>query len=81
MVRKSFARARRESPLAGIIEVRSLKTIPQELAERGFCLDALGLELDVMPYKTWQFYQKVFAASTMQTGCCTPWKMRVLTSG
>ena len=66
MVRKSFARARRESPIGEILEVRSLKMIPELLAERGFRFDALGVELDVMPYKTWQFYQKVFAASTMQ---------------
>ena len=66
MVRKSFARARRESPIGEILEVRSLKLIPELLAERGFRFDALGVELDVMPYKTWQFYQKVFDASTMQ---------------
>ena len=66
LVRKSFARARRESPIGEILEVRSLKMIPELLAERGFRFDALGVELDVMPYKTWQFYQKVFAASTMQ---------------
>ncbi|MDX9839978.1 MAG: Xaa-Pro peptidase family protein, partial [Desulfobulbus sp.] len=66
MVRKSFARARRESPIGEILEVRSLKMIPELLGERGFRFDALGIELDVMPYKTWQFYQKVFAASTMQ---------------
>ena len=66
MVRKSFARARRESPIGEILEVRSLKMIPEMLGERGFRFDALGVELDVMPYKTWQFYQKVFAASTMQ---------------
>lgn len=66
LVRKSFERARRESPIGEILEVRSLKMIPELLAERGFRFDALGVELDVMPYKTWQFYQKVFAASTMQ---------------
>ena len=66
MVRKSFARARRESPIGEILEVRSLKMIPEMLGERGFRFDALGVELDVMPYKTWQFYQKVFDASTMQ---------------
>ena len=66
LVRKSFERARRESPIGEILEVRSLKMIPELLGERGFRFDALGIELDVMPYKTWQFYQKVFAASTMQ---------------
>ena len=66
MVRKSFARARRESPLDEVLEVRSLKLIPDLLRERGYRFDRLGLELDVMPYTTWQFYQKVFAETRMQ---------------
>ena len=66
MVRKSFERACRESPIGEIVEVRSLKMIPGLLRDRGFRVDTLGLELDVMPYKTWQFYQKVFSTSEMR---------------
>jgi len=60
MVRKSFDRARRESPLDAILDVKSLKAIPDILKERGFALDAIGLELDVIPYNTWQLYGRVF---------------------
>ena len=60
MVRKSFVRASQESPLAEILDVKSMKAIPDLLAEKGFSLDAIGLELDVVPYNTWQLYKKVF---------------------
>lgn len=60
MVRKSFARARQESPLAEIVDVKSIKAIPELLAEKGYNIDAIGLELDVIPYNTWQLYKKIF---------------------
>ena len=60
MVRKSFVRARQESPLAEIVDVKSIKAIPELLAEKGYSLDAIGLELDVIPYNTWQLYKKIF---------------------
>ncbi len=61
MVRKSYERARRESPLAQVLDVKSLKKIPSILAERGLGAKTLGMELDVIPYNTWAMYQKVFA--------------------
>ena len=64
MVRKSFERACQESPLDNILDVKSLKTIPEILKERGCTIHALGLELDVIPYNTWQFYGKVFRETT-----------------
>jgi Xaa-Pro aminopeptidase len=60
MVRKSFVRASQESPLTEILDVKSMKAIPDLLVEKGFSLDAIGLELDVVPYNTWQLYKKVF---------------------
>ena len=65
MVRKSYERARRESPLAQILDVKSLKKIPDILAERGLGAKTLGMELDVIPYNTWAMYQKVFADSQL----------------
>ena len=65
MVRKSFERARRESPLAQVLDVKSLKKIPDILAERGIVVKTLGMELDVIPYNTWAMYQKVFAGSQL----------------
>nr|WP_320010480.1 Xaa-Pro peptidase family protein [uncultured Desulfobulbus sp.] len=60
MVRKSFARACTESPLEEILEVKSLKAIPALLEEKGFAQEKIGLELDIIPYNTWKFYDKVF---------------------
>jgi Xaa-Pro aminopeptidase len=61
MVRKSYDRARRESPIDQILDVKSLKMIPALLKEKGYALATLGMELDVIPYNTWQFYKKIFA--------------------
>ena len=65
MVRKSFVRACKESPIEEILDVKSLKMIPEILKEKGFSLDTLGLELDVIPYNTWQFYKKIFKDSNL----------------
>ncbi|MCL2790829.1 MAG: Xaa-Pro peptidase family protein [Desulfobulbus sp.] len=64
MVRKSFNRACQESPLDNILDVKSLKAIPELLKERGFAIHTLGLELDVIPYNTWQLYGKIFKETT-----------------
>ncbi|MGE4559558.1 MAG: M24 family metallopeptidase [Desulfobulbus sp.] len=60
MVRKSFERACRESPIEDILDVKRLKAIPDLLKEKGFSLENIGLELDVIPYNTWQLYANVF---------------------
>lgn len=63
LARKSFERARHESALSNVIESRSLKEIPALLRERGYALHKIGLELDIIPWNTVQFYAKVFADS------------------
>ena len=63
MVRKSYERACKESPIEEILDVKSLKAIPDLLKEKGFSIETLGLELDVIPYNTWQFYNKIFKDS------------------
>ncbi len=65
MVRKSYSRALQESPIEQIMEVKSLKMIPEILKEKGFDLGTLGMELDVIPYNTWQFYKKIFKDSNL----------------
>ena len=64
LARKSFERARRESALAEVIESPGLKDIPALLRERGYTLRKVGLELDITPWNTVQFYAKNFAGST-----------------
>ena len=65
MVRKSYQRALQESPITQIMEVKSLKIIPDILLKKGFNTEKLGLELDVIPYNTWLVYKKVFKDSDM----------------
>lgn len=60
MVRKSYARAIKESTIDQIVEVKSLKAVPDMLRGEGYQLDKVGMELDVIPFNTWQFYGKVF---------------------
>lgn len=64
MVRKSFERACKESPIETILDVKSLKMIPEVLQERGLAFENVGLELDVIPYNTWLFYGKIFKDAT-----------------
>lgn len=65
LVRKSFDRAVEESPIKDIFDVKSLKAIPALLAERGFHAGKIGLELDIIPYNTYEHYAKVFAAFSL----------------
>jgi Xaa-Pro aminopeptidase len=65
MIRKSYDRASRESPIEDILAVKSLKMIPALLKEKGYAINSLGMELDVIPYTTWQFYNKTFTDSEL----------------
>lgn len=61
MVRKSLSRAREESGLKNIIQLTSLKKIPEILAEAGNKLGAVaGLEMDVVPAGQYLLYTQVF---------------------
>ncbi len=64
MVRKSFERARQESPLPIILDVQSLKGIPAILQEHGHSVAHIGLELDIIPVNTYGFYNKIFSTTT-----------------
>ena len=68
MIRKSLDRARAESPLTQILELRSLKTLPEALEDHGFAagsLKSLGLELDVLPFNLYGNYAGLFQKSTL----------------
>lgn len=62
MVRKSFQRAKEESPIKDIMNINSIKKIPDVLKKAGFkASGVIGMEFDVIPYNTCLFYQKVFS--------------------
>lgn len=65
MVRKSYSRALKESAIDDIIEMKSLKTVPALLMDKGFNLGRIGMELDVIPVNTYRFYQKIFPDSQL----------------
>ncbi|RME46604.1 MAG: aminopeptidase P family protein [Chloroflexi bacterium] len=57
VARKSFERARQESALDEVVPMRSLRNLPDTLADYGYRPRRLGLELDVVPASTYLFYQ------------------------
>ncbi|MCW7076359.1 MAG: Xaa-Pro peptidase family protein [Candidatus Syntrophoarchaeum sp.] len=64
MIRKSYTRAREESPIEHIIDLKSLKRIPERLKDAGYSSSkVLGFELDVIPYNTYALYGKIFSES------------------
>ena len=61
MVRKSFARARVDSPLPQIVALQSPRQIPDLLKAHGLRMGrVLGLELDVIPAALYLTYQHLF---------------------
>ncbi len=61
MIRRSYERAKKESPLEHIVQLNSIKKIPEILEKAGYSdLKILGFELDVLPYNTCFFYKKIF---------------------
>ncbi|VUT27566.1 MAG: Xaa-Pro dipeptidase [Candidatus Syntrophoarchaeum sp. GoM_oil] len=64
MIKKSYTRAKEESPIENIIDLKSLKKIPEVLKSVGYPdLKVLGFELDIIPYNTCSLYRKVFSES------------------
>jgi Xaa-Pro aminopeptidase len=59
-IKRYFPRARRESPLNQIVPVNTFRDIADCLMRRyGALPQTLGLELDVMPFAEFQFFQKI----------------------
>src|SRR5215211_4217310 len=58
LVRKTFARAREESPLDNVEPLRSLRELPSALAAAGVPRGRLGLELDVLPAGSYLNYAR-----------------------
>lgn len=64
MVKKSWARAMRESALSKIISLEKVRHIPRVLRDGGFtALGTIGLELDVLPTNYYVQLQSLFPRS------------------
>jgi Xaa-Pro dipeptidase len=67
LVRKDLDRARRESPLADIRPVDSLRELPAVLAAMGIAAQAVvGMELDVVPVALFRRYESLFRRSEVR---------------
>lgn len=63
LVKKYFPRAKMESGIQNIIEIRSIKEIPDRIRDRyGTLPETLGLELDVLPVRDFEFYRNLMLA-------------------
>ncbi|TDA69703.1 MAG: aminopeptidase P family protein [Clostridia bacterium] len=60
MAQKSYGRACLETPMAGIVQVKSPKEVPQVMADHGFAPGVLALELEEIPAALFFSYQKLF---------------------
>ncbi|RPI79101.1 MAG: aminopeptidase P family protein [Desulfobacteraceae bacterium] len=61
LVKKYFPRARAESGLKNLIEIKSIKEAPNRIRDfYGHLPKTLGLEWDVVPVKEFHFYQNLF---------------------
>ncbi len=64
MIRKSYPRAKNESPIENIFDLKSMKKMSDVIKSAGYSkLDKLGLELDLIPYNNYLFYKKIFESS------------------
>jgi len=60
-IKRSYSRARKESPLKHVVRIQSIKDVPRLI--RDFYTDLpkmLGLELDVMPVNQFRFIESLF---------------------
>ncbi len=63
MVKRYFPRARRESALTHVVEISSVKAVPGKIHDLfGHLPSVLGLELDVLPVREFEFYKGLFPA-------------------
>ncbi len=60
-VKKYLPRAKKESPLKNIVAAGSVKEVPGLIADHfGSLPGVLGLEFDILPVKTFNFYRGIF---------------------
>ena len=60
-IKQYFPRAAKESAVADIVKIGSIKAIPELIADRyGRLPQVLGFELDVLPVNDFNFYQSLF---------------------
>lgn len=67
LVKKNFRRAAEETGLSNIKELTSIKQLPALVGEHmGYAPSNIGLEMDVVPAKAYQYYQKMFKGASFE---------------
>jgi Xaa-Pro aminopeptidase len=68
-IKQYFPRAEKESSVADIVKIESIKEIPQLIADRCSSLpQVMGFELDVLPVNDFNFYQSLFKVKNCVDG-------------
>jgi len=65
MVQKSYERALNESPLSNIVEIKNSRHLPKMISDRGFTLNQIGMEFDVIPTNLYLRYKFIFKESDL----------------
>jgi len=69
LIKQYYPRARKESSIANIVKIDSIKEIPGLIADYcGRIPERLGFELDVVPVNDFEFYQSLIKAKTCVDG-------------
>ncbi len=65
LVRKSFERAREDTPLGNVVQVKNLREMKAAVSGSG-PLNRLGLELDILPVNYFRLYKGLFEGAGFQ---------------
>ena len=69
LIRRYIPRARQESSIGNIVEIKSPKEVPERIVDfYGGLTHTLGFELDVVPVKDFEFYRRLFPKQTCIDG-------------
>ncbi len=81
-IKKYLPRARTESPLKNIVPINSVKELPGLIADYYGSLPAvLGLEFDVLPVRTFNFYRSIFPVKDFADASRQILAVRMIKSG
>jgi len=82
MIKRYAPRARQESPLERLVEIRSVKDVPGLVEEIcGNLPKRLGFEKDVVPAREFEFYQALFRGTDCLDGSPLIHRLRMIKSG
>jgi Xaa-Pro aminopeptidase len=80
-IRKYMPRAREETPLKNLVEINSIKEVPQLISDfYGRLPGVMGFELDVIPVKDFNFYRRLFQDQECVDGSSLILKTRTIKS-